>query len=268
MSKTFTKILTIAGSDSGGGAGIQADLKTFSALECYGMSAITALTAQNTMAIEGVFQVPAEFVKAQIDMVFDDLGADAVKIGMLNTSDIILTVSECLMMHAAKNIVLDPVMISKSGDPLLKRSAINALKETLIPIASIITPNIPEAEVLLEHSIESLKDMEKAAFDLKHLGAQAVLIKGGHATSDTSTDCLLTTDDHIHWLESPRISSKNTHGTGCTLSSAIASYLGKGQSLKDAVTKSKNYISLSIEAAKDIQLGKGHGPVHHFFNFW
>jgi len=268
MKSTFLRVLTIAGSDSGGGAGIQADLKTFSALGCYGMSAITALTAQNTMAVKEVFPISADFVKTQIDAVFEDIGADAVKIGMLGNTNIIKAVAECLMLHAAKKIVLDPVMIAKSGDPLLHRSSVHALKENLIPIATLITPNIPETEVLIDHKLETNTDIEEAARMLQHLGAESVLIKGGHAQGNSCADYLLTASGEMHWFESPRIESKNTHGTGCTLSSAIAAYLAKGYPLKEAVSEAKSYISHAIEAAKDLSVGNGHGPVHHFHALW
>ncbi len=268
MSVPIRKVLTIAGSDSGGGAGIQADLKTCSALGCYGMSAITALTAQNTQAVREVFPVPAEFVKAQIEAVLDDLGADAVKIGMLNTADIIEAVADALKKYAPPHIVLDPVMVAKSGDPLLKSSAVKALKSSLMPLASLITPNIPEAEVLLAQKINSSDQMEQAAKDLSKMGASAVLIKGGHGTDELSADCLLCSDGTVHWFKSPRIDSKNTHGTGCTLSSAIASYLAKGEDMISAVSHAKTYISEAILAAREMALGKGHGPVHHFYNVW
>ncbi|ACF14493.1 phosphomethylpyrimidine kinase [Chloroherpeton thalassium ATCC 35110] len=268
MPKTYTKILTIAGSDSGGGAGVQADIKTFSALGCYAMSVITALTAQNTVRVSGIFPVPAAFVAKQIDAIFEDIGADAVKIGMLNDAAIIRAVAERLKAHHAKNIVLDPVMVAKSGDKLLQSEAINALKSELFPIVKLLTPNLPEAEVLLGGEILTRKDMEDAAKALKMFGARAVLVKGGHSNETTCADCLLSDDQRIHWFENPRIETENTHGTGCTLSSAIAAYMGKGQTIKDAVASAKAYISEAIQAGKDYRLGNGHGPVRHFYKFW
>jgi len=265
---TYIKLLTIAGSDSGGGAGVQADMKTFSALGCYAMSVITALTAQNTVRVSGIFPVPAAFVAKQIDAIFEDIGADAVKIGMLNDAAIIRAVAERLKVHHAKNIVLDPVMVAKSGDKLLQSEAINALKSELFPIVGLLTPNLPEAEVLLDGEIHTRKDMEDAAKGLKMFGARAVLVKGGHSNEATCADCLLTADNQIHWFENPRIDTQNTHGTGCTLSSAIAAFIGKGTGTAEAVAKGKTYISEAIEAGKAHRLGKGHGPVKHFYKLW
>ncbi|MBN1481682.1 bifunctional hydroxymethylpyrimidine kinase/phosphomethylpyrimidine kinase [candidate division KSB1 bacterium] len=268
--KRYYRTLTIAGSDSGGGAGIQADLKTFSAFGCFGMSVITALTAQNTVAVTGIYPVSPEFVARQIDAVLDDIGVDAVKIGMLETPDIITSVAGRLKAHAVERIVLDPVMVAKSGDKLLRDEAIFALKSELIPLASIITPNIPEANVLCETSINSHDDVERAARLLGDLGPRAVLIKGGHFSGARSDDCLLIREngETIHWLKSQRFATPNTHGTGCTLSSAIAACLAKGYSLAEAVTTAKDYISRAINAGADYKIGQGHGPVFHFYQWW
>ncbi|MBN1466723.1 bifunctional hydroxymethylpyrimidine kinase/phosphomethylpyrimidine kinase [candidate division KSB1 bacterium] len=266
----YFRTLTIAGSDSSGGAGIQADLKTFSALGCYGMSVITALTAQNTVAVTAIVEMPAPFVAKQIDAVLDDIGVDAVKIGMLSSAEIIVTVAERLRAHAVARIVLDPVMVAKSGDKLLRDDAISALKDELLPLATIITPNIPEAEELSGRQIRSATDMEDVAGLLADCGP-AVLVKGGHFTGDASDDCLLLRENgkrQIHWLAGRRIASSNTHGTGCTLSAAIAAHLAKNGSILQAVKGAKKYISAAILAGAPYKLGHGHGPVHHFFNFW
>jgi len=270
--KKYYRTLTIAGSDSGGGAGIQADLKTFSALGCFGMSAIAALTAQNTVAVKGIYKVSPDFVAEQINAVIEDIGVDAVKIGMLQSPEIIKTVADRLKNYGIEKIVLDPVMVAKSGDKLLQDDAIDALKKELIPITEIITPNIPEAEVLTNTKIEDQNSIEKASKLLADLGAKSVLIKGGHSGADESSDCLLIKKDNtryeIIWLKSARIESKNTHGTGCTLSSAIASFLAKGCSTVESVKSAKAYITAAIKAGADFELGKGHGPVHHFHNLW
>lgn len=270
--KKYRRLLTIAGSDSGGGAGIQADLKTFSALGCYGMSVITALTAQNTRAVIGIFSVDEDFVGIQIDAVLQDIGVDAVKIGMLNSPEVIHTIAEKLKFYNVKKIVLDPVMVAKSGDKLLQDDAIFTLKSELIPLAQLITPNLPEAEVLTQSKIKNKEDVEAAAKKLFVKNQQAVLIKGGHFTGNESSDCLIfnnkKSEGEIIWLNSARIDSKNTHGTGCTLSSAIAAFLAQEQEVKEAVISGKNYIKKAIAKGADYQLGKGHGPVHHFFDLW
>ena len=266
--KTYKRVLTIAGSDSGGGAGIQADLKTFSALGCFGMSAITALTAQNTTAVTGIYPVPAEFVGKQIDAVISDIGVDAVKIGMLNSPEVIKEVAKKLKEFSIKNIVLDPVMVAKSGDKLLQNVSINALKNDLIPLACIITPNIPEAEVLSGEKINDRADLEKVAKRLLQLGSEAVLVKGGHFEHAESPDCLVLKTDELYWFEAKRIDSPNTHGTGCTISSAIASFLARGEDLLSAVRSAKRYIHSAIVAGAAYKIGHGHGPVHHFHELW
>jgi len=267
--RKYHKVLTIAGSDSGGGAGIQADLKTMSALGCYGMSVITALTAQNTRGVSGIHAVPPPFAADQIAAVFSDIGADAVKIGMLYSAKLIEVIARQLRKYGAENIVLDPVMVAQSGDKLLQDDAIQAIKEYLMPLADVVTPNIPEAEVLLNRSIQGLEDMQTAAKALAEHGSRSILIKGGHLEDGESTDLLyLAGEDRFVRLAAKRIASKNNHGTGCTLSSAIASYLARGSDIEDAVRQAKTYIQNAIRAGAEYTIGHGHGPVHHFFEFW
>jgi hydroxymethylpyrimidine/phosphomethylpyrimidine kinase len=267
--RRYTKALTIAGSDSGGGAGIQADLKTFSALGCYGMSVVTALTAQNTTGVTGIHAVPPDFVVQQMAAVFSDIGADAVKIGMLYSAELIEAVADELRRHEVSNIVLDPVMVAQSGDKLLQDAAITALKENLLPLATVLTPNLPEAAVLLGREVKGLDDMQAAAKSLAACGSRSVLLKGGHAHGDDSSDVLyITDDDFCVVLGDRRVRTANTHGTGCTLSSAIAAYLAKGEAIAAAIRKAKAYIGEAIRAGAPYRLGHGSGPVHHFFSFW
>lgn len=256
-------VLTIAGSDSCGGAGIQADLKTMSALGVYGMSVISAVTAQNTKGVIAVQEITKEIVEAQIRAIFDDIKVDSVKIGMVSNSEIIRTIRELLIEYKVKNIVLDPVMISKSGYYLLKPEAIEELKK-LIKIVDIVTPNIPEAEELANMKITCQEEMMEAALKINKLGAKNVLVKGGHRCND-ATD-ILYYDKKFITLEGKRISTKNTHGTGCTLSSAIASYLAKGYSIEDSVKLSKEYITLAIK--NSFPIGHGVGPVGHFIDLY
>jgi hydroxymethylpyrimidine/phosphomethylpyrimidine kinase len=260
--------VTIAGSDSGGGAGIQADLKTFSALGVYGASVIAALTAQNTRGVTGIHDVPPDFIAAQIDAVFSDLAVDAVKIGMLSRASTIETVAAGLDRHRAKNIVLDPVMVATSGDRLLDPAAVDALRNLLIPRSTIVTPNLPEAAALLDEPVAvDEAAMRAQAARLVAKGAQAVLIKGGHGSGAESADLLV--DAHgVMRFAAPRIETRNTHGTGCTLSSAIAAGLALGQELADAVRAAKDYVTGAIAAADRLSIGGGHGPVHHFFRWW
>jgi len=260
--------LTIAGSDSSGGAGIQADLKTFSALGVYGASVITALTAQNTLGVEAVHVVPAEFVRKQIEAVARDLEVGAVKIGMLATSAVIEAVAEGLKAFASVPVVLDPVMVAASGDALLDQEAVATLRSVLVPRATLITPNLPEAAKLLG-SAEAKDEREMAgqAKALRRLGAKAVLIKGGHAHGAKAIDVLIDEEGELR-LEAPRIETGNTHGTGCTLSSAIAAELAKGASLREAVGCAKAYVTAAIAGADELHIGKGRGPVHHFHRWW
>ena len=260
--------LTIAGSDSGGGAGIQADLKTFSALGVYGCSVIAALTAQNTVAVTGVLDVAPEFVTQQIDAVFSDLDIDAVKIGMLSQPETIDAVAKGLEAHKPRHVVLDPVMVAKSGDRLLVPEAVESLKSKLLPLATVITPNLPEAAVLLGREDDiGAADMESVAQSLQALGARSVLLKGGHLEGAGSPDYLFD-GEGMEVFAAERIDTKNTHGTGCTLSSAIAALLARGLALREAVRDAKAYVGAAIRAADTLEIGRGHGPVHHFHNFW
>jgi hydroxymethylpyrimidine/phosphomethylpyrimidine kinase len=257
------KTLTIAGSDSSGGAGIQADLKTFSAIGTYGMSVITAVTAQNTCGVFDVEELSNKIIKKQIEVVFDDITPDATKIGMVSSPKIIEEISTTLKKYNPKNLVLDPVMISKSGYSLLRKEAKENLIKYLIPMAYIITPNIPEAEEITGMKINTIDDMKIAGEKLLSLGPKYVLIKGGHLDSDAID--LLISNEFIETYEAKRINKKNTHGTGCTLSSAITSYLALGYEIKEAVRLSKIYITEAIENSFDI--GHGVGPVNHFYKF-
>jgi hydroxymethylpyrimidine/phosphomethylpyrimidine kinase len=269
MDKQYKRVLTIAGSDSGGGAGIQADIKTISACGCYAMSAITAITIQNTTGVSGVYPVPLEAVSGQITAVFDDIGTDAIKIGMLYSSEVIKSVKRILAGYSIKNIVLDPVMVAASGDKLLQDEAIETLKKELLSVARIITPNIPEAEILLGEKIQSQGNMAEMAGKLSMNHSVSVLLKAGHLTGNELTDIFYNVEDgSVMELNSKRISTKNNHGTGCTLSSAIASFLAHGLSLNDAIRHAKDYINQAIVIGAEYTLGKGHGPVHHFYNFW
>jgi hydroxymethylpyrimidine/phosphomethylpyrimidine kinase len=269
MMKSYYRALTIAGSDSGGGAGIQADLKTFSALGCFGMSVITALTAQNTVAVTGIHAVPPEFIALQLEAVMSDIGVDAVKIGMLHSPEVIRTVAEGLKRYKCAQIVLDPVMIAKSGDKLLLDDAIAALKTLLIPMATVVTPNLPEASVLLGRQVTSREQMHEACRELAALGSQTVFLKGGHLRDAVTMDLLYDSrSGEMLELAGPRVDTLNSHGTGCTISSAIAAGLAKGLTLVDAVKAAKSYISGALAAGAQIKTGKGHGPVHHFYAWW
>jgi hydroxymethylpyrimidine/phosphomethylpyrimidine kinase len=260
--------LTIAGSDSSAGAGIQADLKTFAALGVYGASVITALTAQNTQRVSAIHDVPAEFVAAQIDAVFSDLAVGAVKIGMLARADIIEVVAAGLDRWKATNVVLDPVMVATSGDRLLAPDAVDALERELLPRARVVTPNLPEAAALLGAAIAADEDaMQAQAKQILSLGARAVLIKGGHGEGASSTDFLFD-GPQVTRFASKRIATRNTHGSGCTLSAAIAAGLAKGQDLMDATRAAKEYVTEAIAAADRLAVGQGHGPLHHFHATW
>lgn len=253
--------LTIAGSDSSGGAGIQADIKTMTANGVYAMSAITALTAQNTTGVQGIFEVPESFLSMQIDSIFTDIRPDAVKIGMVSSAGLIEVIAERLRFYEAENIVVDPVMVATSGAKLLSDNAVDALKTLLLPLATVLTPNIPEAEVLSGKKILTQDDMEEAARSISEKYGCAVLCKGGHNINDAND--LLFDGEEMHWFYGRRIDNPNTHGTGCTLSSAIAANLAKGRDLCSAVEQAKNYISGALSAMLD--LGKGSGPMNHAF---
>ncbi len=256
--------LTIAGSDSGGGAGIQADLKTFAALGVYGTSAITAVTAQNTVGVTEVFELPPALVAAQIDAVVSDIGADAVKTGMLSSAGIIETVAAKVREHGLRPLVVDPVMVAKSGDRLLREDAVAALREQLLPLATVLTPNLPEAEALLGHPLATWDDVRAGAEELVSMGAGAVVMKGGHREGP-ATD-LLYDGREFHEYTASRVDTTSTHGTGCTFASAIAAGLARGESLRGAVAMAKAYVTKALQSAYPI--GHGHGPVHHFFRFW
>lgn len=255
-------VMTIAGSDSGGGAGIQADLKTFQELKVFGTSAITALTAQNTLGVEGIYPATVEFVKQQIHAILADFDVKAIKTGMLFSSEIIHAVGDALK-NVSIPLVVDPVMIAKGGAPLLQNEAVTALKEVLLPIATVITPNLPEAEVLTGIEIKTNEDKEKAAKHILNLGMQCVVMKGGHTENQVyAIDDVYFRDGTSFQMQSPRIQTKNTHGTGCTFSAAITAFLGRGFSLKEAIIEAKKFVQLAIE--KDLAIGNGHGPTNHF----
>ncbi|TCW60023.1 bifunctional hydroxymethylpyrimidine kinase/phosphomethylpyrimidine kinase [Treponema sp. J25] len=256
------KVLTIAGSDSSGGAGIQADIKTITAHKMYAMSAITALTAQNTTGVYGIIEAPPEFIGKQLDCIFTDIYPDAVKIGMASGSDIIDVIAEKLRQYGAKNIVVDPVMVSTSGGKLISDAAIDSLVAKLLPIATVITPNIPEAEVLCGLKVKDEDDMIQAAELLAERFGGAILVKGGHRVNDAHD--LLYENGNIHWYRSERVNNPNTHGTGCTLSSAIACNLADGKTLDESVRNAKDYLTGALKAMLD--LGKGPGPVNHMYN--
>ena len=261
--------LTIAGSDPSGGAGIQADLKTFSALGVYGMSALTALTVQNTQGVSGVHLVPSDFVQNQIKSIFADIRVNAIKIGMIATAEIASAVAETVREIASStHIVLDPVMVAKGGSPLLATDAVTALTNELLPLATIITPNLEEAAVLLKTSVaQNRVEMLEQAQALCSLGVKNVLLKGGHLSSPDSPDLLVGSFGE-QWFESVRIDTQNTHGTGCTLSSAVAAHLALGHSLPQAIFLSKSYVHKAIEQANRLNIGHGHGPTHHFHSIW
>jgi hydroxymethylpyrimidine/phosphomethylpyrimidine kinase len=257
--------MTIAGSDSGGGAGIQADLKTFAALGVYGTSVITAITAQNTMAVTAVHEVPPDVVAAQIDAVVSDIGADAVKTGMLSSPAIIEVVAARLRAYGLPNVVVDPVMVAKSGDALLRQEAVSVLRDLLLPLATIVTPNLPEAEILVGRSLPDRNAMRRAAREIVAMGPKAVVMKGGHAEGDVVVDILLD-GENFREFAAPRVNTSSTHGTGCTFASAIAAGLARGLSIEDAVARAKEYVTAALRRA--IPIGGGHGPVHHFHGLW
>ena len=254
--------LTIAGSDSGGGAGIQADLKTFAALGVYGTSAITALTAQNTRGVAGTHSVPSEFVVLQIETIVSDFGCDAVKTGMLATAPIVEAVAATVEALELPNLVVDPVMIAKSGDRLLDDDAVHAMRVSLLRLARVVTPNIPEAEVLADLSISSLSDVREAARRIRKLGPAAVIVKGGHLDRPEVVDVMLDGDREVD-LVGPRVAGRHTHGTGCTFAAAVTAHLASGASLEEAARRGKEFVTAAMRAG--IPLGEGHRPLHHFF---
>lgn len=267
--KRYKIALSIAGSDPSGGAGLQADLKTFSACGCYGATVVVAVVDENTVGVTGVHPIPVDFVKGQIKSVLDDIGADAVKIGMLHSSDLIRAVKDTLSLYGIENIVLDPVMVATSGDPLLEPDAVDTLKSVLVPYARVITPNIPEACILLGEKISFQKELPECARRLSMDGRVSVLLKAGHLSDEDLVDVFYNAETgKLTELRSTRLHTRNTHGTGCTLSSAVASFLARGYGLDDAVAAAKDYIARAIEAGAEYEIGHGHGPVHHFFGFW
>ncbi len=261
----YKKVLTIAGSDSGGGAGVQADLKTFGALGCYGMSVITAITAQNTCEVRSIHEVPVAMVKDQLEAVLEDIGVDVVKIGMLFSAKVVEVVAETLKRYGVKRIVLDPVMVAKSGNRLLSEEAREGLMGRLMPLASVVTPNLPEVVELCGVEVESMEGYEKSARKLHEMGAKAVLIKGGHSEGLEVRDLFSWRGGEAQeWFKSERVMTRNTHGTGCTLSSAIAAYMAMGEGVRDAIEHGRVYLLRALEEGAGYKLGRGYGPVKHF----
>lgn len=261
----YPRVLSIAGSDSGGGAGIQADLKTFAALGCFGMTAITALTAQNTCGVRSIHGVPPEMLRDQIDAVLEDIGVDAVKIGMLHSPDIVRTVAQAIDRHHMQHVVFDPVMVATSGAKLIDDPAIAVLVAEMFPRAMLITPNLDEAALLVGRPLASPQDMALAAAELIGRGARAVLLKGGHLAGDTVMDLLLQPGTEPLWMQAPRIDTANTHGTGCTLSSAIAAHLALGAALPDAVQQAREFVRQALQAGAMVKTGQCSGPLNHGF---
>lgn len=263
LTHRYPRVLSIAGSDSGGGAGIQADLKAFAALGCYGMTAITALTAQNTTGVRAIHAVPPSMLRDQIDAVVEDIGVDAVKIGMLHAPDIVQVVAEAVDRHQLTQVVLDPVMIATSGAVLIENAAVQALVQQLFPRALLMTPNLDEAGFLVGRSLHNESDMQEAAAQLLAMGARAVLLKGGHLAGEQVCDLFAAQSGESFWLRAPRIASANTHGTGCTLSSAIAAHLALGQDLKTALHSAHAYVRQALQAGAQVRTGAGSGPLNH-----
>lgn len=262
---SYASVLTIAGSDSGGGAGIQADIKTMSALGCYATSAITAITVQNTLGVTGIHAVPPAIVQGQITAVMDDIQPRAIKVGMVHSPELAEMLAAVLPAYAAAPVVLDPVMISTSGHRLIEEETIALLQNRLFPLAALITPNLDEAAVLCNHALHNLDDMKQAAATLLQMGSKAVLVKGGHLKADKVYDVYQEAGGPAIVLESAWLPGNNVHGTGCTLSAAIAAYLALGNTMQQAVQLAKTYISRAIEAGSDVVTGKGNGPLNHFF---
>ena len=265
MKKKYNRVLTIAGSDSGGGAGIQADIKAISANGCYAASAITAVTVQNTLGVQAVHPIPLDILEGQIEAVLSDIGADAVKIGMLHSAEVVRIVAEKIKKYEVKNVVLDPVMVSTSGHRLIEESAVEVIKEELLPLARVVTPNVPEAEILIGREILGECDFEAVSRELADTYGGSVLLKAGHLTGDMLTDYFYNAEDStLTLLPSKRVETKNTHGTGCTLSSAFAAALAKGEGLTESARSAKAYIEKAIISGAEYEIGGGHGPVNHF----
>ena len=264
--KTYNKVLTIAGSDSGGGAGIQADIKAVSAMGCYAASAITAVTVQNTIGVQAVHPVPLDILEGQIDAVLSDIGADAIKIGMLHSAEVVNLVADKLQQYGIRNVVLDPVMVSTSGHRLIEETAVDIIKERLIPLARALTPNVPEAEILIGRKIAGESDFKDVAEELAGRYNVSVFLKAGHLSEETLTDYFYNVEDHfLTLLPSRRVHTRNTHGTGCTLSSALAAALARGEELTAAARSAKAYIEQAVISGSEYEIGHGHGPVDHFF---
>jgi hydroxymethylpyrimidine/phosphomethylpyrimidine kinase len=259
----YPRVLSIAGSDSGGGAGVQADLKTFAALGCFGMTAITALTAQNTTGVRSIHAVPLQILADQIDAVVEDIGADAVKIGMLHSAPTVQAVADAIDRHQLRQVVLDPVMVATSGATLIDPPAVASLVRELFPRTALVTPNLDEAALLVDRPLRSEADMEAAARELLARGANAVLLKGGHLEGDTVSDLLLMKGAQPQWMRAPRIATDNTHGTGCTLSSAIAAHLALGADLPQAVRQAREFVRGALQAGATARTGTGSGPLNH-----
>jgi len=266
MTFKYPSVLTIAGSDSGGGAGIQADIKTISALGCFATSAITAITVQNTLGVTGIHSVPAEIVRDQIKAVMDDIGPSVIKIGMIHTKELAIMISEALQQYPTVPVILDPVMVATSGDKLIEDETIAVLKKHLFPLATVVTPNIDEATILSGLMIRNVDDMKEAAHRILQTGCKAVLLKGGHLKGDTVFDLYMDQLGKALLFQSDYIPTQNVHGTGCTLSAAIASYRAIGDAIEEAVQHAHVYIHEAIEQGSDVKTGHGHGPLNHFFN--
>ena len=266
MKKKYNRVLTIAGSDSGGGAGIQADIKAISAMGCYAASAITAVTVQNTIGVQAVHPIPLEILEGQIDAVLSDIGADSIKIGMLHSAEVVKLVAEKIKCYGIKNIVLDPVMVSTSGHRLIEECAVDVIKKRLLPLATVVTPNLPEAEILIGREVIGECDFEAVARELSDTYGVSVLLKAGHLTGDMLTDYFYNAEDRtLTLLPSKRVETMNTHGTGCTLSSAFAAALARGEGLTESAGSAKAYIEQAIISGAEYEIGGGHGPVNHFF---
>lgn len=263
---TYPSVLSIAGFDGSGGAGIQADIKTISALGCYATSALTALPVQNTTGVKSIYHIPYQAIKEQIEAIFEDIFPDAIKIGMVHSSGLVHTIVNTLQHHDKTPLVFDPVMVASSGHKLIEDETILTLVETLIPLADIITPNLDEAAILAESPIETVDDMYRAGEKIKSLGARSILLKGGHLKTKRLTSLYFSEEGPVHEFHYEKYTTKNTHGSGCTLSSAIASYLARGKSLLEAVTLGQDYVHKAIRHGKDVGMGKGNGPLNHFFN--
>jgi len=262
----YPSVLTIAGSDSGGGAGIQADLKTFSALGCFGTSAITAITVQNTLGVSAIHSIPPSIVQGQIMAVMDDIAPLSIKIGMVHTTELAHTIGETLKNYFKTPVVFDPVMVATSGDQLIEHNTVSVLKTVLFPLMTLITPNLDEAEILVQQKIHNVEEMRSAAKKLLKMGCYAVLLKGGHLKGEKLYDVYVNQDGAERIFESTYLESENVHGTGCTLSSAIAAYLALGFSLEDAIEKARIYVFEGIRHGAKVKTGNGHGPLNHFFN--